>query len=448
MWPFKYPYTNFHELNLDWILEEIQKTRNRIDSVKAGYTSVFDNIDSLKLNENKLIGPAILADPPTCINITENKIDNTSLTLQYGYATEVKQEAMSPDFLIASGMGAAEAVNKLYDNGATKVFLTGDISTSQGIVVPDNATFDGCMHKITPTSETMKCIQGGNNSLICNVTINGGAGYGIVHSKKQDAIVENVTVKNRAGICFGASECSNIEYRYCKALNNGNLNPGFWCDDKTSKKKPIRYIGCSAIQTSLDGFLLDTDAECYDCLADGCGIESTPAGALGSCGFYSKPTSGFFNTLIFSNCIAKNNGENGFYCSGIDKSSNSIAVMIEGCTTEDNGLSGFNIDGKTAELIFTGNRSFNNSTNYQNAGGRPIAGIFITGVNRGTITNNISYTTTNTCDYGITYKPSSESGGIFDAVIIANNNMRYNRNGGLNAPIENLPNAIIKNNIV
>lgn len=24
MWPFKYPYTNFHELNLDWILEKIQ----------------------------------------------------------------------------------------------------------------------------------------------------------------------------------------------------------------------------------------------------------------------------------------------------------------------------------------------------------------------------------------------------------------------------------------
>lgn len=30
MWPFKYPYTNFHELNLDWILQKIQEIPSMI----------------------------------------------------------------------------------------------------------------------------------------------------------------------------------------------------------------------------------------------------------------------------------------------------------------------------------------------------------------------------------------------------------------------------------
>ena len=32
MWPFKYPYTNFHELNLDWILDQVEKNRKNIES--------------------------------------------------------------------------------------------------------------------------------------------------------------------------------------------------------------------------------------------------------------------------------------------------------------------------------------------------------------------------------------------------------------------------------
>lgn len=34
MWPFKYPYTNFHELNLDWIIEQTQKNSYDITQLK------------------------------------------------------------------------------------------------------------------------------------------------------------------------------------------------------------------------------------------------------------------------------------------------------------------------------------------------------------------------------------------------------------------------------
>lgn len=35
MWPFNYPYTNFHELNLDWILNEINKLESVLSSIPA-----------------------------------------------------------------------------------------------------------------------------------------------------------------------------------------------------------------------------------------------------------------------------------------------------------------------------------------------------------------------------------------------------------------------------
>lgn len=41
MWPFKYPYTNFHELNLDWILEEITRNKNSIITLE----NTINNID-------------------------------------------------------------------------------------------------------------------------------------------------------------------------------------------------------------------------------------------------------------------------------------------------------------------------------------------------------------------------------------------------------------------
>lgn len=55
MWPFKYPYTNFHELNLDWILGEVQKIgvqigylTNKIDNLPESQTAtpIFFNVES------------------------------------------------------------------------------------------------------------------------------------------------------------------------------------------------------------------------------------------------------------------------------------------------------------------------------------------------------------------------------------------------------------------
>lgn len=54
MWPFKYPYTNFHELNLDWILEEVKDTKERVDNFNV-QEEVDNKLDSM-LADGSLAG--------------------------------------------------------------------------------------------------------------------------------------------------------------------------------------------------------------------------------------------------------------------------------------------------------------------------------------------------------------------------------------------------------
>lgn len=44
MWPFKYPYTNFHELNLDWILAEIKKLNSDVENIPNLIGAAIDSI--------------------------------------------------------------------------------------------------------------------------------------------------------------------------------------------------------------------------------------------------------------------------------------------------------------------------------------------------------------------------------------------------------------------
>lgn len=44
MWPFKYPYTNFHEMNLDWILAEIKKLNKDVENIPNLIGAAIDSI--------------------------------------------------------------------------------------------------------------------------------------------------------------------------------------------------------------------------------------------------------------------------------------------------------------------------------------------------------------------------------------------------------------------
>ena len=41
-----FPYTNFHELNLDWLLRVVKALSDKVDNLENGNTPVFINIDA------------------------------------------------------------------------------------------------------------------------------------------------------------------------------------------------------------------------------------------------------------------------------------------------------------------------------------------------------------------------------------------------------------------
>lgn len=48
MWPFKYPYTNFHEMNLDWIINQVKANRNQLENINSNIVQiVLDNISAV-----------------------------------------------------------------------------------------------------------------------------------------------------------------------------------------------------------------------------------------------------------------------------------------------------------------------------------------------------------------------------------------------------------------
>lgn len=44
-----FPYTNFHELNLEWLIQEVKRNRDRIGTLDARITAVENTIDNFKL---------------------------------------------------------------------------------------------------------------------------------------------------------------------------------------------------------------------------------------------------------------------------------------------------------------------------------------------------------------------------------------------------------------
>ena len=58
MFDFKYPYTDFHELNLDWILKETIDTRNLVDTANENATSAKETADSVASQLNQAVGDA------------------------------------------------------------------------------------------------------------------------------------------------------------------------------------------------------------------------------------------------------------------------------------------------------------------------------------------------------------------------------------------------------
>ena len=79
MWPFNYPYTNFHNLNLDWIITQIKYLGNRVDSLPGEMQEYVREYLSKYIKDGNIDVPAMLngyvnisAFNPTANGVTDD----------------------------------------------------------------------------------------------------------------------------------------------------------------------------------------------------------------------------------------------------------------------------------------------------------------------------------------------------------------------------------------
>lgn len=72
MWPFKYPYSNFHELNLDWILNTIKDLKTKVDdlSIPSGPAIPFNVTGFINIADTGDLGADCIGD-----GITDNSVN-------------------------------------------------------------------------------------------------------------------------------------------------------------------------------------------------------------------------------------------------------------------------------------------------------------------------------------------------------------------------------------
>ncbi len=165
-----YPYTNFHELNLDWIVETMKKLAADWATVETEWKSLRDYV------ENFFSSPAFEQ------TVTQSIMD----LFDKGYFDELFQGTIVTPATIQAVINAY-AANKRH-----LAIVKFDFDMSVPITIPDNADIDFRNSTLGRTVGTFHDVVQviGNNIIIEGLTVNGRA--------KRDNL-SNVTASNRFG---------------------------------------------------------------------------------------------------------------------------------------------------------------------------------------------------------------------------------------------------------
>ena len=118
MFDFKYPYTDFHELNLDWILKETKDTRNLVDTANKNATSAKETADSVAAQLNQAVGDAAEAkntanSAATVANAANSNANTATQTANAAQADANQALSISADAQ-AKANDALSKIKKLY----------------------------------------------------------------------------------------------------------------------------------------------------------------------------------------------------------------------------------------------------------------------------------------------------------------------------------------------
>lgn len=266
-----YPYTDLHELNLDWILKKIKELDKEVDDFVAynkltwagtwdgsaypkwsivddgngnGYMSIQPVPPNVPLTNTDYWQP--VAQYSAIYNAFNARITDLETRVQDLEDEIGNRPFVTPEDFGAVGDGTTDdrtAIQAAIDSGlpvmfySDKIYAVGLSGTARALTLHDDSELimNGAEIKLIPEQASQYSIlfmEGVKNVVIKNGTITGDKAYnpsatefcyGIFGSGVENVLIDNVTVKSCAGdgIEFGGNLCKEVTVRSCVCDGNG-----------------------------------------------------------------------------------------------------------------------------------------------------------------------------------------------------------------------------------
>lgn len=248
----KYPMTNFHELNLDWVLSKIKELDYTVKHWVSEVTPIIRDTVNTWLNEHPEATTTVQDN-----SLTINKLVNGTL----GYVTPQMFGAYADGFTDDTS-AINQAMESCAVNGGNVFFPSGTYIINSPISIPSNTKVFGNSGKsIIRTGDSFNrgdfaaCMIRNYNSgwqvdLNKNIELNGitlecnsdyAGQMGVIHfGGVSDSIIDNCIIKINGYNCWGIilfSHNNRVLVRNTEIYNNspeGNLGGCFWLRPATN----------------------------------------------------------------------------------------------------------------------------------------------------------------------------------------------------------------------
>lgn len=327
MWPFKYPYTNFHEVNLDWILEQVEKNSKNIAS----------NTEEIYKIENTNFQPFV-----------DNAVEKT---IESGAFQAAIEEAMGA-FITVKEFGAvgdgvtddSNAINAALASGHKTIFIPdGQYRITRSILIPDDVKLIGfnrvasVFHPDGITGPVLlndKYPAQANNITIKNISIIGQKNY--------DDVSNDGILINCAALMISDVMVSNVGGCGIKTGGDGNLVSSAQIIESTFAN--VICLGCG-----LSGFFFNgaNDSTFIDChfVSNG---QSPNAASYGAANFYMNSAA----KIIACHCWNYANAS-GFKRPPYGVIVNATGAKFIGCDIEGGAAANLYVSASAYKTIFS-----------------------------------------------------------------------------------------------
>lgn len=336
MWPFKFPYTNFHELNLDWILETIKELK---DKVSATDDYIAQEIAKQLTNIPQVLQNAVFLTPEVFGAIGDGITDDTG----------------SMKTFIAT----------LAASGRPGYLLAANYRISETLMIPSNVAIygSGDLSKVTQINDTYAMrIENANNvklagfNIYCPNDETHTASYAIYIKDATFVNIEQVNTHSAVGGIVSypgrADTSHHIDIKSCEVTGYHNILNERCVGILIADTSYVNISDCDI--RNVEHFGIEFKNSCYNCICQNCRAFDSSYVFYTSVNTAKAGIVAGVRSIVFDSCVA-------FRCAASFIIGNAYNVMYSNCCTVDpSDNTGFTVINSVEGLLVTGHKVIGN----------------------------------------------------------------------------------------